>query len=162
MFNSQIFGAKRDNHGAYQVTLDGTDQGPFEGSLNPAQFQTALFSASSLQPGPHTITLTNQEAKFLDLDYVCDIGNASITFINFETLFQVTWQNTIGNADEDLIVNTVDDGNDDFQYSPASGWSTNPLNAGTFLGGTGQYARHNALIYSTHCRPARHRSLDRS
>lgn len=113
----QIYGAKRDNHGQYQVRIDGTDNPPQNGFASPSQFQAVLFSTSSLQPGLHTVTLTNLEDKFVDIDYF-------------------TWQNTIGEGGEDLIVNTIDDSSSDFQYSP--GWSSsNPSDFGTFLGGTG-------------------------
>jgi hypothetical protein len=62
-----IFGAKRGNHGLYQVTLDGTTSPEVTGAGD--QFQTSLYSAT-VQKGMHTVTMVNRENKFLDIDFV--------------------------------------------------------------------------------------------
>lgn len=69
----QLFGAKRSNHGAYQVTIDGNSFPPGSGA-GPDEFQTLLFTTTSLTPGLHKLVLTNQEDKFFDLDFVRALG----------------------------------------------------------------------------------------
>lgn len=69
----QVFGSKRPNHGLFQITIDSLVY-PAVSGLNPTPpgtFQFPLFSTVALQPGYHTVTITNTEAKFLDVDYVC-------------------------------------------------------------------------------------------
>ncbi|KAJ8518695.1 hypothetical protein ONZ45_g4257 [Pleurotus djamor] len=61
-----IFGAKRFNHdGAVQT---------FDGLAIPPEFQVPLFAASQLQPGPHSVTITNRRTEdnkpFLDIDFI--------------------------------------------------------------------------------------------
>jgi hypothetical protein len=114
----QIFGAKRPNHGLYQVTVDGTQSPAVSGSSDSNSFQTPIFTANSLPPGQHTVTLANSEDKFVDIDYV-------------------SWQNSIGQLGEDMIVNTVDDTSSDFSYSPPSAWTKSAAQVDTFLASTG-------------------------
>jgi hypothetical protein len=69
----QIFGAKRANHGGYQITLDGATNPPENGTASPNIFQTSLFSADSLEQKLHTVTLTNAGTPghvFTDIDFV--------------------------------------------------------------------------------------------
>jgi hypothetical protein len=66
----EIFGARRENHGSYHVKLDNTSYPPFSGNASPATFQQPLFTASNLNQGAHTVTLTNQGNTFLDIDFV--------------------------------------------------------------------------------------------
>jgi len=81
-----IYGAKRANHGPYNVTLDGrvfTDDGFRDGEL----FQQVLFAAVDLDPTrPHTISITNSlaDAKrpYLDIDSVRTL----ITWMGFDGL----------------------------------------------------------------------------
>lgn len=69
-----IYGAKRENHGPYNTTLDGktyTDDGYYKGQL----FQQTLFSAVELDgTKPHTVSITNSltdtERPYLDIDSV--------------------------------------------------------------------------------------------
>ncbi|KAJ7594582.1 hypothetical protein C8J56DRAFT_441919 [Mycena floridula] len=114
----QIFGAKRVNHGNYQVTVDGSVVSTATGQADPPIFQTALFSTNSLKQGQHTVTLQNAANSFVDVDYV-------------------TWETDIGQTGETPIVNTLDDSSSSFQYSPAAFWSATPENIGSFLGSTG-------------------------
>lgn len=114
----QIFGAKRPNHGLYQVTVDGATSSAVSGASDSNDFQVPLFSTNSLQPGQHTVTLTNSEDKFVDIDYV-------------------SWQSSIGQPEEDMIVNTVDDTSSDFSYSPPNSWTKSAAQVDTFLASTG-------------------------
>lgn len=73
------FGAKRENHGSYLATLDGTATLLSGYADAPGVFQTVLFSQTGLDPNTeHSLTLANaysldpdgQKAKFyLDVDY---------------------------------------------------------------------------------------------
>ena len=74
-----IYGAKRGNHGPYNVTLDGkvfTDDGFHDGQL----FQQVLFSAVELDgTKPHTVSITNSLTDtgkpYLDIDSVSHFDN---------------------------------------------------------------------------------------
>ncbi|RDB16640.1 hypothetical protein Hypma_002369 [Hypsizygus marmoreus] len=116
----QIFGSKRDNHGLYQVRVDDTIHEPQNGSApGSGEFQQALFSVSDLAQGRHVVTLTNQGSTFVDIDFI-------------------TWtMNVVGGSDK-FYVNTYQDSDPSFVYSPAeSSWTTNPRSLGTFFGGSG-------------------------
>jgi hypothetical protein len=73
------FGAKRQNHGSYFATLDGTATLLSGYAAEPGIFQTVLFSQTGLDPNTeHTLTLANayemdpegQKFKFFfDVDY---------------------------------------------------------------------------------------------
>lgn len=69
----EIFGARRDNHGDYQITIDNVTS-TISGLSNPNVFKTSLFSISNLTQGLHTVTLTNKPTdnnhKFVDIDFV--------------------------------------------------------------------------------------------
>jgi len=114
-----IFGSKRANHGLFQVVVDGNAFAPVNGlAPNPGQFQAPLFSSPPLIQGLHTVTLTNQENSFVDIDFI-------------------TWQSSVGADNEQLIVNTVQDTDPSFVYTPANSWGTNPPNIGTYSGSSG-------------------------
>ena len=74
-----FYGAKRGNHGPYNVTLDGkvfTDDGFYDGQV----FQQALFSAVGLDSTkPHTVSITNSFTDtgkpYLDIDSVSHLDN---------------------------------------------------------------------------------------
>lgn len=67
----QLYGAKRQNHGTYQISIDSVVYPPVNGSVpDPGYFQTSLFSTSSLTNGYHTVRMTNLESRYLDLDFV--------------------------------------------------------------------------------------------
>ena len=69
-----IYGAKRDNHGPYNITLDGkvfTDNGFYDGQI----FNEVLFSAVELTgTKPHTVSIINSlkdpKRPYLDIDSV--------------------------------------------------------------------------------------------
>ncbi|EDR11964.1 uncharacterized protein LACBIDRAFT_313970 [Laccaria bicolor S238N-H82] len=112
-----IYGAKRGNHGPYQVQVDNQQFPAGNGVASPDAFNQTLFS-TSLQKGVHTVTLTNGANTYLDVDYI-------------------SWQTSVGNDDEALIVNTYKDSHPSFSYSPASSWGT-PDFVSSFSGSTGQ------------------------
>lgn len=69
----EIFGAKRGNHGDYQITIDNvTSTSP--GRTDPDVLKTSLFSISNLAQGFHTVTLTNKPTdnnhNFVNIDFV--------------------------------------------------------------------------------------------
>ena len=66
-----IYGAKRANHGLYQVTLDGTTSSEVTGAGE--LFQTPLYSPT-VQKGMHTVTMVNRETAFLDIDFVSPVS----------------------------------------------------------------------------------------
>lgn len=67
----QIFGAKRGNHGEYQIKVDDSLFPPVSGkATDPGLFQQPLFSTTGLNQGLHLVTLTNQENAFVDIDFV--------------------------------------------------------------------------------------------
>lgn len=77
----QIYGAKRSNHGLYQVIIDSLVYPAVSGAepVSPV-FQTALFSTIALHPGYHTVTIANEQALFLDIDFV----RLSFLFVNMD------------------------------------------------------------------------------
>ncbi|KAG9220515.1 hypothetical protein CCMSSC00406_0003971 [Pleurotus cornucopiae] len=100
-----IFGAKRSNHGRYNVTLDDSVSEADGFASNPELFQTVLFSATNLKHEKHTITIrndpTNDNAPFLDID-----------FITFET------ETTDSSSLSVKVENTASS----FAFSPESAW----------------------------------------
>lgn len=115
----QIFGAKRANHGPYVVQLDNTTFPVADGAAPaPGLFQQALFDASGLPLGLHEVTITNMGtgSTFLDIDFI-------------------TWTTEIGRPMDKVYVNTVQDDDPAFTYSPS--WTPNPKDVGRFLGGSG-------------------------
>jgi hypothetical protein len=111
-----VFGAKRSNHGDYDVQIDGTSYPTFNGQSPTSEFNQSLFS-SNMDLGLHNLTIINEGSTFFDIDYV-------------------TFETNIGNDDEDLIVNTFKDTHPSFTYTPSSAWTT-PALVGTFQGGSG-------------------------
>lgn len=64
-----IYGAKRSNHGTYEVTLDGEATGAQNGFAMPDEFLRVLYSAN-VAKGPHNVTITNMENRWMDVDAV--------------------------------------------------------------------------------------------
>ncbi|GLB45086.1 hypothetical protein LshimejAT787_1901640 [Lyophyllum shimeji] len=118
----QIFGAKRNNHGAYVVKVDDTMYPSADGKApDPGLFQQSLFEVAGLQQGLHEVTITNQgNSLYLDIDFI-------------------SWITNVGEPAGNFFVNTVQDTDPSFAYSSSPVWMTNPQNVGSFLGGSGQY-----------------------
>ena len=67
----EIFGAKRGNHGFYQVNVDSTLYPTGNGHADdPGLFQTSLFAATNLSQGLHHVTVSNQGSTYFDIDFV--------------------------------------------------------------------------------------------
>ncbi|KAF9484861.1 hypothetical protein BDN70DRAFT_943805 [Pholiota conissans] len=115
-----IVGAKRGNHGLYSVNLDGIDSPALNGSSPTDLMNQTLFSSVQLQRDTHSVVLTNEKQAFVDVDYV-------------------SIEVDIGEENEDLIVNSYQDANPIFSYTPASAWATTPDSVGSFSGSSGRY-----------------------
>ncbi|KAF7298217.1 hypothetical protein HMN09_01043600 [Mycena chlorophos] len=117
-----IFGSKRSNHGLYQVTVDGTTFPADDGeAADPGIFQTPTFSSPLLTQGLHTVTFTNQGSTFVDIDFI-------------------EIMSSVGDAEEDLLVSTVQDtdvSSAGFSFEPQSQWGTNVPQVGTYSGSSG-------------------------
>ncbi|KAJ7346583.1 hypothetical protein DFH08DRAFT_1006197 [Mycena albidolilacea] len=114
-----IFGAKRQNHGLYAVMIDGNAFSPDNGQApDPGQFQAPLFISPPLNQSLHVVTLTNIGNSFVDIDFI-------------------TFQSSVGADNERLIVNTVQDNDPAFVYTPPNSWGLNPPNLGTYSGSSG-------------------------
>ncbi|KAF4598024.1 hypothetical protein EYR38_006418 [Pleurotus pulmonarius] len=131
----EIFGARRDNHGDYQITIDNVTS-TMSGLSTPNVFKTSLFSISNLTQGFHTITLTNKPTDnkhhFVDVDFI-------------------TWESRIGRDGDNLVIKTYQDTDPSFLYTPSEAWSTSPGQIGLFNGGSGHEisGRNNGtLIYT--------------
>ncbi|TDL27778.1 hypothetical protein BD410DRAFT_713180 [Rickenella mellea] len=119
-----LFGAKRSDHGIYNVTLDGMTSS-LNGTGNEV-YQAVIFNATGLTLGNHSITLTNAQVNdtfpWVDLDYII-------------------WQTEIGQADDSLIATNIEDTEPAFSYQPQAAWGTNPPNVSGFSNSTG----HNTV-----------------
>jgi hypothetical protein len=131
-----IFGAKRGNHGQFQVVVDGNAFPPVSGQApDPGQFQAPLFSSPPLTQALHTVTLTNQGNSFVDIDFVRLSILSAIP--DSHSTSKITWQSSVGADNEQLIVTTVQDTDPSFVYTPANLWGTNPPSIGTYSGSSG-------------------------
>lgn len=121
----QLYGAERPTHGLYQVTIDSRTYSPANGDVSAGRevFQAPLFQTAALKTGFHKLTVVNLGNSEFDLDFL-------------------SWQTPIGEEQETLLSFTFQDSDSSFQYTPASAWSTNPPNIGTFNGGSGQPLEH--------------------
>ncbi|TDL17151.1 hypothetical protein BD410DRAFT_831667 [Rickenella mellea] len=119
-----LFGVKGDDHGDYNVTLDGATSS-FNGSHGNNTYQVSIFTATGLALGNHSVILTsaqtNQSAPWVELDYI-------------------VWQTEIGQATDSLISAVIDDTVSAFVYQPHGAWNTYPPNASYYLNGTGHVA----------------------
>lgn len=64
-----IVGARRGNHGRFQVSIDGQIYPEGNGAASPEKFKDTLF-VESLKQGPHTVQLVNKQDAWLDVDQV--------------------------------------------------------------------------------------------
>ncbi|KAG8807719.1 hypothetical protein FRC17_004295, partial [Serendipita sp. 399] len=118
----RLYGALRDNHGLYNVTLDG--ETVTRDGLGTGLYKQVLFGAENLTPGPHSITLTNNRNSTL-------LGNRDLDYI--------TWEEELGTDEDTVPESTVDDVDPSFVYGPTpQAW--NPDNQAAYSGGTGHTA----------------------
>lgn len=118
-----IYGAKRSNHATYYyVQLDGVTWGPYNGVSTTQAFMQPIFNDSGLTQKMHTLTLTNQ-------------GSGSNNYVDIDL---IVWQSEVGNSDQQVIRETVQDTDSRFQYHN-SAWSSSPSDAKFYSNGTGHY-----------------------
>ncbi|KZT18750.1 hypothetical protein NEOLEDRAFT_1103183 [Neolentinus lepideus HHB14362 ss-1] len=125
-----LYGANRQNHGFYNITLDGISQGSYNGSTdNPIGVWGSLYWSGELEEGPHTVVITNvptgSNNNWLDLDY-----------ITFTT--SVSTQTTL-----------VQDTDPSFHWQ-GSGWSKNVANENQYNGTSGHLSCSNedSVVYT--------------
>ncbi|KAH6918023.1 hypothetical protein BKA70DRAFT_1554183 [Coprinopsis sp. MPI-PUGE-AT-0042] len=114
-----IVGSKRPQQGLYQVAMDGTVF-PEESGFSPAEnrmYNYTLFEGTFDQRA-HVLTLTNKDDLYVQLDYIA-------------------WETSIGQEDEQLSVETLQDTHPSFKYDPADAWSTDVYRSGSYAGRTG-------------------------
>ncbi|KAF9547703.1 hypothetical protein CPC08DRAFT_625535 [Agrocybe pediades] len=121
-----IFGARRGNHGIYSAQLDGGPVFRATGTSTSGDLMQVLYTGNATL-GMHTVTVTNDQDEFFDLDYV-------------------TFQTSVGKENEHLIVNTYQDDHPSFIYTPASAWSTSSNKASWFSGSNGHFATQPSAI----------------
>ncbi|KAF9568203.1 hypothetical protein CPC08DRAFT_600539, partial [Agrocybe pediades] len=122
-----IFGAVRPNHGLYQAELDGGPVFTGNGSVNPPLFNQVLYTGGNATLDFRSVTLTNQQNAFIDVDYI-------------------TFETNVGKDGEELIVNSFEDDHPAFTYTPASSWSTSPDQLSWFSGSTGHVTNQPSAI----------------
>ncbi|KAH6901885.1 hypothetical protein BKA70DRAFT_1196588 [Coprinopsis sp. MPI-PUGE-AT-0042] len=118
-----IYGSTRPRYGGYQVLVDGRPYEVQSGRSDREIWQQPLFTVGDLPKGDHTVVLRNVEAKLRDLDYF-------------------TWEPSIGNDDEPVTIQTVQDSHPSFTYDPPEKWTTDAPNVQAYSGGTGHATNH--------------------
>ncbi|KAF7345365.1 hypothetical protein MVEN_01554400 [Mycena venus] len=116
-----VKGLKNPSHGNYTVELDGSPH-QFNGYIpHSDEWRSIIYNSSVLEPGPHTLTITNDDWWTLDIDSItwfCDVGGTNAT-------------------NSSLWETTVDDGEGAFSWFPHGSWSVLPSNLSMFSQGTG-------------------------
>ena len=140
-----LFGAKRFNHGLYNITLDGQTTTMNGYSPGTGIFQTPLFTQTHLTNTLHTITLTNAGlnsnpfSNFLDLDYVRTTLWYSVIWCSIMlSISQITWESTFGIGSKRVHETTLQDSDSSFSYQPQGSWNTSPEFLSFFFGQSGQ------------------------
>ncbi|KAF8598672.1 hypothetical protein BDV93DRAFT_412802, partial [Ceratobasidium sp. AG-I] len=113
-----IFGAKRSNHGYYNVTIDGNQAERFDGQAGGTG-EKPLYRKTDLADRMHTVVLSNDP----------DAGTVSAVDIDF-----ITWTSSdiAGTSNQ-----TIDDSDGAFTYkSPGVAWSTSTMYSSDHYGGT--------------------------
>ncbi|KAJ8518717.1 hypothetical protein ONZ45_g4245 [Pleurotus djamor] len=106
-----ILGAKRSNHGPYDVNLDNAIHRE-DGFSRDEQFQFPLFAAEGLVNGLHTVTIINRPV------------NESFPFLDIDS---IVWEAEVEDiAQPQRILPHTDSS---FRYEPASAWET-PVSSG--------------------------------
>ncbi|KIM75629.1 hypothetical protein PILCRDRAFT_13409 [Piloderma croceum F 1598] len=120
-----LFGAKRANHGLYNITLDGQTTTMNGYSPGTGIYQTPLFTQTHLTNTLHTITLTNAGL------------NSTYPFSNFLDLDYITWESTYGIGSKQVKETTLQDSDSSFSYQPQGSWNTSPEFLSFFFGQSG-------------------------
>ncbi|KAJ7663797.1 hypothetical protein DFH06DRAFT_1393465 [Mycena polygramma] len=136
-----VNGSKNDFHGGYTVILDGFPHALNGSEPYPGSWKTPIFISDHLDPGLHTLTISNDEWATLDIDSItwsCDIGPHNDTSSSMQT-------NTVDDVDKDA-----------FTYLPHGSWDMNPPNLTMFSEGTGHSTNQpNASVNFTFSRTSR-------
>ncbi|KAG9316491.1 hypothetical protein JVU11DRAFT_2532 [Chiua virens] len=129
-----LYGAHRGNHGTYTIQLDSASYPNLNGGGADA-FQQSLFN-TSISQGSHTLKLINTGS-----------GNTSDVDIDLVSqAFRLYGNQKVGNTDDQLVHEMVQDTDSRFQYQEPA-WTTNPptnTNFNYFYNGTG----HSTGTYS--------------
>ncbi|KAI6135335.1 hypothetical protein EV401DRAFT_524907 [Pisolithus croceorrhizus] len=115
------YSALRNNHGTFVVQIDDETYGPYDGYSAVDQFLVPIFNISGLNQGAHQLTLTNT-------------GSGTTLYVGADL---IVWQSNVGNDDDQLITETIDDPDPRFQYQ-GSLWSS-PSDVTVYSNGTGHY-----------------------
>ena len=132
-----IYGANRPNHGTYSVQVDSATFSNLNGAANNL-FQQSIFNMSTLSQGMHSLKLTNtgSEGQYVDIDMVSRRLPTSAQALNVP---QIVWQSQVGDENDQLVIETVQDTDSRFQYQePAWSTTSSAINFGLFSNGTGQ------------------------
>ncbi|KAH9484978.1 hypothetical protein JR316_0001882 [Psilocybe cubensis] len=137
-----VYGAKRGNHGQYNVTVDNFEPTTGSGASDTETFQQLLYSSGNLRSDYHNLTLLNVDGRFLDVDFVSGFSMPFLLLLNY-TLDKITFTTSVGRDDEDMIINTFQNGHPAFSYNPSSSWKT-PSQVERFMGGSGQCVKSSS------------------
>ncbi len=86
-------GHKESNHGKTKITLDGVDFGTADQATSGHVYQSfILFEKTDLQPGEHTITLTNADTAYMSVDAFVTIDASQLPEIAVDELNKVLAQ----------------------------------------------------------------------
>ncbi|KAI5985099.1 hypothetical protein EDD15DRAFT_2374597 [Pisolithus albus] len=113
------YSARRNNHGSFVVQIDNVSYGPYDGYSAVEQFRVPIFNVSGLNQGTHQLTLTNT-------------GSGTTIYVGADV---IVWQSNVGNVDDQLITETIDDPDPRFQYQDSL-WTT-PSDVNLYNNGTG-------------------------
>ncbi|KAI6160357.1 hypothetical protein EDD17DRAFT_833719 [Pisolithus thermaeus] len=133
------YSALRNNHGTFVVQIDDETYGPYDGYSAVDQFLVPIFNISGLNQGAHQLTLTNTGSGttlYVGADLVSEL-QFFCTYYTISTVLQIVWQSNVGNDDDQLITETIDDPDPRFQYQ-GSLWSS-PSDVTVYSNGTGHY-----------------------
>ncbi|KAG6865297.1 hypothetical protein C0991_003682 [Blastosporella zonata] len=112
-----IYGGKSPNHGNYTIDVDGEKQDA-SGFSSTNEYQVPIYSVDGLNHSTHTVTITDTQYAFVDIDYL-------------------TWTSDISSTGSGAVSQLyVDDTDDSFHYLPSSAWSTNIPDSSKFSNGS--------------------------
>ncbi|WVQ70631.1 hypothetical protein IAR50_000151 [Cryptococcus sp. DSM 104548] len=118
-----IYGAKRDNHGTYGVSLDGGDELMGDGYSATSIFKQLLYTSNNLDDSEHTIVVTNYPNSstsapagehWLDIDYIetstSADGSIYTTIIDDSSSIIVydSWETYVDSTNNVLFYNLTD------------------------------------------------------
>ncbi|KAI9572036.1 hypothetical protein HD554DRAFT_2066467 [Boletus coccyginus] len=114
-----LYGANRPNHGSYTVQVDSATYSGFNGAGDNL-FQQSLFNTSSLSQAAHSVKLTNTATGGLYVD-----------------IDMIVWQSQVGNTDDQLTTEVVQNTDSRFQYQQSWATTSSSFDFNLFSNGTG-------------------------